>query len=44
MVEEKASSGDPTLSVLLESVLAHCYELWFLNLESWLNLEILFLL
>ena len=21
-----------------------CYELWFLNLESWLNLEILFLL
>lgn len=21
-----------------------CYELWFLNLEIWLNLEILFLL
>ena len=33
MVEEKASSGDPTPSVLLESVLAHCYELWFLNVS-----------
>ena len=33
MVEEKASSGDPTPSVLLESVLAYCYELWFLNVS-----------
>lgn len=35
MGKEKACSGDATLSGIIEGVLAHCYELWFLMCLCW---------